>query len=151
MRRLLAIALVGAALGAVASFARADTIYLEGGGVVRGTIVEEAYDSVKIRDASGAIQTIKREDIARIEKEKSVKDDFEKRFADAKRKEDADALAKLGLWARERKMEAEAKRCFELAVKLDPFCKPAREALGFKLWEGKWVSEEDWQKLKNGL
>jgi hypothetical protein len=150
MRRSLYAAVIAASV-ALIGLARADTIHLEGGGVIKGTIIEEAFDVVKIRDHTGAVQTIPRSDIASIEKDKAPKEEFEKRFAEAKRKNDADELAKLGLWAREKKLEAEAKQCFELAVKLDSFCKAAREALGFKLYGGKWVTEEDYNRLARGL
>lgn len=62
-----------------------------------------------------------------------------------------DAHFQLGEWALARGLAAEARGCFERAVALDAFHEGARLALGHRQHEGRWYSEEEYQRDVLGL
>lgn len=142
---------VGLVLLAGALIARADVIHLEGGGKYRGTITKETAREVTIRTAGGLV-VVPRRDIASIEKEESAQQEFARREAELRAKDDPDAHFELGRWAAERRgLEAEARRCFERAIALDAYHRGAREALGHRYHQGRWYTEEEYRRVVQGL
>lgn len=54
-------------------------------------------------------------------------------------KNDPEQIFEVGKWAKEKSLTAEAKRLFEKVLKLDPEHTGAHRALGFELFDGKWI------------
>lgn len=137
--------LVFGALGA-----HADVIHLQDGGRYRGTIVKETAREVTIETLAGKV-VVQRRDIASIEKEESVQQAFARREAEVRAKSDPDVHVALGRWAKEKGLEAEARRCFERAIALDAYHREAREALGHRYHQGRWYTEEEYRRVVQGL
>lgn len=114
-----------ALLLALPSSARADLVHLNTGGVVKGEIVSETPEEVRIRTPSGSVTTIFREDIERIERNKSADSVYKEKLAKLGPK-DADGLYQLGKEMKRLRLEKEAKECFEKALKIDPNHLPAK-------------------------
>jgi hypothetical protein len=55
----------------------------------------------------------------------------------------ADEIYELGLWARRHGLDAEARSLLERALKLNPDHEMARRELGFKRFEGKWLTDDE--------
>jgi pimeloyl-ACP methyl ester carboxylesterase len=61
---------------------------------------------------------------------------------------DAEASYKLALWCKNTRLKREAKKLLRQAIKLDPNHRGAREALGYKLHKGKWLTRREYEKVK---
>jgi hypothetical protein len=142
-RRLCAALLLG--LG-VAFGARADVIHLHTGGIIRGDIVKETEDEVHVKTLGGAVTTVFRADIERIERNKTPKDVLEDKVK-ALAKGDAQGRYELGLWAKKARLDAEARALFEEAIALEPNHQGARGELGYTLRQGQWVTLADAQRI----
>lgn len=132
----LSVALV---LGAAAALAGADILHMKDGREVEGVVVEETDALVRLRTRLGVLE-FKRSDIERIERKKSKLQEFEERW---ERAESGDDFHALGLWAEERRMRKEAKRCMAEAVRVDPDHAAAHTWLGHVLHEGEWMTPEE--------
>lgn len=130
--------------------ARADVIHLTSGGKYRGKIVKETPREVTIQTAGGEI-VVPRNTIETIERDSSDATEFKTREKEAQRSGDPDQHYELGVWARLKGMDAEAKRCFERAVALDAFHRGAREGLGHRYHQGRWYTEDEYRKAVGGL
>ncbi|MBI4576241.1 MAG: hypothetical protein HY722_08270 [Planctomycetes bacterium] len=122
----------------------ADVIHLEGGGRLEGEIVYEDAEMVRIT-VHGVEQTVERDDIVRIERVKTPAQEFDERLETVA---DAQAAYDLGVWARDQGLSEQAARAFRRAVEMDGGHKEAREALGFHWFEGRWMSEEEYQRAQ---
>ncbi len=123
-------ALLAIALGVcavLAPLARADIVHLNTGGVVKGEIIAETDEGVKIKTAGG-VTTIFREDIAKIERGATPESTYQERLKKLA-PNDADGHYQLGAYLRKIRMEKEARECFEKALRIDPTHFPARAAL----------------------
>jgi tetratricopeptide (TPR) repeat protein len=122
---------------AAGSAALADTIILTNGDKIEGKILEEDERAVKIQTKYGPI-TLARRSIRRVVKEGPTEAEY---------KEKASALAKdhveLGDWCKEKGLEDEAKKHYEMALRFDPDNTDARKALGFVKKGDKWVKGEE--------
>ena len=61
---------------------------------------------------------------------------------------DADGLYDLALWAQRKKLTTESKRLLREVLKIAPDHGKARTALGYVLYEDKWVKEHELAKIK---
>ncbi len=120
--------------------AQADIVYLNTGGVVKGTVVKDDGSEITIRTQHGQT-TISRDDIDRIEECESVAqlyyDKLEKLPPG-----DADAHFKLANWLKSIHEPQFAKDEFEKAIILNPDHKAARAELGYVKKSGKWVKKD---------
>jgi len=118
-------------------------IHLNTGGIVKGEVVSESDEEVRVRTPSG-VATVFREDIERIErlsKGGSPTEAFKERLAKLSPK-DANGFYELGQWAKKVRLDKEAKEAFERTVAVDPNHTAARRELGHVLREGAWVTPE---------
>lgn len=138
MKALSAICLI--AICTAQATARADIIYLNTGGVVKGKVVKDDGSEITIRTKHGQT-TISRDDIDRIDECESVAqlyyDKLEKLPAG-----DADAHFKLGKWLESIHEPQFASDEFEKTVILNPDHKAARAELGYVKKDGKWVKKD---------
>ncbi len=130
-------------LVALALVARADILHMKDGRKVDGVVLEETKTLVKIKTRLGVLE-FKRSDIERIERKKSKVQEFDERWAKAESAADFHAL---GLWAEGEKMRKEAKRSMRKAVEVDPMHESANVWLGNVLYDGRWVTPEERERL----
>lgn len=83
---------------------------------------------------------------AMAQKAEAARKELAKREAAAAR--DAEALMKVGEWAREQGLAEDAKRIFQNVLKLKADHKGANEALGNVLVDGVWMTGKDAEKAK---
>lgn len=117
----------------------ADKVILKSGEVVEGKIDLDASGLIVIRTAQG-VRTIRREDVRKVEKDKTPKDLYKEKAA-ALRRGDAKGHYELGLWCKEKKLRKEARREFEAVLRLEKDHAEARKELGYVHQDGRWVKE----------
>ncbi len=117
-------------------------IHLNTGGMVKGELVEENDEEVKVRTGAGLVTTIFREDIERIERGSSAADLFREKLAKIA-KDDSRALYELATWAKKLRLDAETREALDLTIAADPGHISARRELGHVLRDGRWVSAEE--------
>lgn len=125
-----------------------DRIKILDGGTVEGWIISEDENYVLIRRKTGDIQQIKRDIIEHIDRGPEFKEEFQKRW-DSLPESDANVAFELGLWCEDRGHSAEAQKCFEKTISIDPDHAMAREKLGHLFYNGKWYTNaEDYYKAR---
>jgi len=132
-------------LAALALPASADIVHLKTGGTLEGSVTETDAEVI-VRMPAGEVR-LPREAVLRIEKKLSVLDEFANR-AGALQHDNAAGHYELGLWARQNGLEAQARALIQTTIAIDPNHAAAREALGYRLVDGKWLSEADEMRAK---
>ena len=139
MRHVAALAvLLGASLPALA-----DEVVLRNGARFEGD-VRESKDTVTVVMDFGSI-TFKRIDVARIERGPSAILVFDGRLVLLK-PDDLDGRFELAMWALDNHLDQRATSLLEHILKRDPNHAGAREALGYRRHQGKWVTEEEYYR-----
>lgn len=142
MRNRRAIAALLAAL--TASLAAADVIHLKSGRTMEASkVVEEPNGDVSYRVEGGGTITVKRELIAWVElsDRNAATEEFQRR----RKPGTTEALCDAARWAAFHGMKAEARGAWEAAIAKDAACTEAHEALGHRLHEGRWMTEDEFQ------
>jgi tetratricopeptide (TPR) repeat protein len=124
-----------------------DIVRMHGGRAIEGEIVAEDYDCVRLKTSHGVVE-LSKEDIDSIERDLDLDKEFENRFGKAGSASD---FYELGLWCEDYKRAELAKKCYEKAIKLDPSHAPSRTKLGYKEHQGKWYTEEEYNREVRGL
>lgn len=140
--RLATCALIAAAF--LAGGAAADIVHLKSGKKMESAkVMEDADGNVSIRMEGGGTITIKRDQVDWVElsDKNAAKEEVLKR----RKPGTADAYCDAARWAAFHGMKSEARSSWLDAVKKDPACRPAHEALGHRLHEGKWLEEDEYQ------
>jgi hypothetical protein len=124
----------------VAVSANADELHLKNGKVLSGQVAEEGGRfTVVDRDWKHAVKKAK---VERVVKKPSFMDEYESRLAKLK-KTDPEAVYEFGVWLRNSNWGSRAKVAFKEVLRVDPDHRGARQALGYRLFEGEWVSPEE--------
>ncbi|MBI3097854.1 MAG: hypothetical protein HYY93_06350 [Planctomycetes bacterium] len=126
----------------------ADVVTLRNGSRFEGQVTESG-DRVSVRVDSGCL-SFPRSSVAGIERRASPLDVLAERRASLA-PGDAPGHYALGCWARREGLTAAAREEFEAVIESDPDHAGAREALGFRLVEGRWLTEEEWRAGQPGL
>lgn len=126
----------------------ADTLVLKGGDRLEG-IVTERGDEVEIRMDLGTV-SFSRSDVASIERGATVLSELEARAKKLKR-EDVEGHYRLGLEAEQRGLGSLARSLFREALEQSPEHKGARAALGYRLHEGRWLTEDEFMSSQGYL
>jgi hypothetical protein len=121
--------------------ALADVIHLKGGASFTGRIVEQTDKTVSI-DLGDGVVGVSMDRVERIEKKRSPLDEFDERAAKLK-PENVDGWRSLGQWAAQQGLNAQARRAWESVLTYAPDDPIARAGLGFVLFEGRWLTEEE--------
>jgi hypothetical protein len=117
----------------------ADEIELENGRVLEGK-VEDLGDSIRLT-RSGASVTYPRHMVVRIEYRKTPEEAYAERAREI-RDGDLEGRLKLARWCLEKKLAAEARIEFQKVVAVNPDHEEARAALGHRLHQGQWMTED---------
>ncbi|HTF56109.1 MAG TPA: hypothetical protein VK661_02480 [Planctomycetota bacterium] len=136
MRQIAALVVLAAAAGA----ARADEVVLRNGARFEGQ-VRESGDSVVVTMDFGSI-TFRKMDVARIERGASSLAEFDAKYAELKG-DDIEGRYRLGLWARSKELAQRARKVFEEILVRNPDHEGARAALGFRKYDGRWMTEDE--------
>lgn len=125
--------------------AAADDVHLHDGTVLSGKVVEEsARYLVQDRDRSYAVPKSK---VKKLVESESFMERYEKRLAKLD-PEDAEAIFEFGQWLLDNEWNSRARRAFEEVLAIDSDHRAARRALGYKLYEGEWVSPAELNQKK---
>lgn len=139
---------VGLAVATPLAPARAEDVVTKVDGArLRGEVIQETPEFVKIKTAGGVI-TIPREEVVTVERAKDLRKELVDRRADVERAPSAGRWIELARWCQDRDLWADAIDCFWKVVKLDPDHKDARFELGFRRLDGKWLTEGEYFKAK---
>ncbi|MGH9870002.1 MAG: tetratricopeptide repeat protein [Candidatus Polarisedimenticolia bacterium] len=128
-------------LALVPALVLADDVHLKGGAVFSGRIVEETETMVSI-DIGGGVVGVDRSRIERIVKGRSALDEYDERASRLK-PQDANAWAGLGRWAAEQGLSAQSRQAYQKVLAVSPDDPEARQAMGFVLMDGRWLTEEE--------
>jgi hypothetical protein len=125
----------------IPTLAAADQVFLKDAGSVEGRIVELTATSVKV-DVGGGIVGFPMDRVDRIVKGRCALDDYEDRASKLGPK-DLAGWKKLGRWAADQGLSAQAKHAYKQVLKVDPNDADANAAMGLVQLDGKWVTEEE--------
>jgi hypothetical protein len=139
-RLLLLLIFAPAALLAPAA-ARADEVFLKGAGSISGRIVEQTDAKVMI-DIGGGVMGVPMAHVERIVKARSPLDDYDERAARLAAK-DADGWRALARWAGQQGLTKQADDAWGRVLAVAPNDPEAKEAMGYVLLNGQWVTEEE--------
>lgn len=135
-----AVALLLAA-AAAALPARADEVFLVGGGRISGQVVERTPTRVAIETGPGRV-TLPASRIVRIEEGRSALDVFVERAAGLPAG-DAAGWAALGRWAEECGLLTQARQAWSRVLAADPQSPEANAGLGRVAVDGLWMSSDE--------
>jgi hypothetical protein len=138
-RLILPAVLLGAVF--VPGVARADEIYVKGGGHVTGQIVERRADAIVVDIGIGRIG-LPPSYVERIETGPSPHGVYDERAGRLAPK-DTRGWAALGEWARGQDLSAKSREAFERALAADPTNAAAHRGLGHVLVDGQWLTAEE--------
>lgn len=119
----------------------ADEVLLEGGGTVRGRVLEQTETHVVVEVGPGRV-TLPASRVVAIRLGKSALDEWYARSARLAAN-DADGWLALGLWARDHGLYTQAREAFERVLVVQPHNPIANAAVGRVRLGDRWVSEEE--------
>ena len=129
----------------LAAAGAADDLHLKDGRVLTGNVFEErGRYTVVDRDRKYAVPKAK---VARVIKKSCFMDEYQKRRATLA-KEDPETIYEFGVWVERSDWKSRAKLVYREVLRLDPEHRAARRALGYKLYEGAWVSPDELNRRK---
>ncbi|MHC4955338.1 MAG: hypothetical protein ACYTGZ_15910 [Planctomycetota bacterium] len=129
----------------VAGIAAADDVLLNDGRILSGKVArKDGKVFVTDRDS---FSMLKESEIKKIIPKKSFMDEYETRAAKLTY-DDAEATYEFGLWLEENEWASRATRAYERVLEIDADHRGARRKLGYKLYEGEWVSPEELNRKK---
>jgi len=106
-----------------------EIIYLQGGGVIVGRVIDRDEEWMVVRMKGGARVTLSLERVVKVEE--GEPEEIYRRKAAHIRSGDADEHFRLGLWCEKVKLFEQARDEFEKALVVDPNHLEARKKLGF--------------------
>ncbi len=121
--------------------AAADVVRLKNGSSLEGKATVNG-DTVVVEMDFGSV-TVKRSDVTKITYDISPIQELDRRIGETKM-DDADAVYKLGVWAKQHELETRSKELFKRVITLNPDHEKARGELGYRKFENRWLSDEDW-------
>ncbi|HEX5139116.1 MAG TPA: hypothetical protein VFY93_19260 [Planctomycetota bacterium] len=127
--------------------ASADDVYLKDGGMLSGEVIAggDQYTVVD-RDRKYVIEG---EKVARVVKKACLMDEYRDRLSRVS-KTDAVELYEFARWLDEHEWPSRAQVVYEQVIRIDPDHREARRALGYKLYEGEWLSASEIRR-RDGL
>lgn len=131
-------------LGMLTDTLFADIITLRSGGVVRGQLVnDESGDpaaNIRIRTLSGAEVSVVRSEIKSVTRRPLVREEYEVRSKAAA--DSVDGQWQLAEWCAAHNMREERQTHLRRVLYFEPDHPEARRLLGFKMVDGKWMTQD---------
>jgi hypothetical protein len=127
-----------AALSALSFPLTADEIRLKNGRILEG-VARDQGDKVVVEVDGGTI-TLGRDQIQSITHSSGPLDELEERSRSAK---DAESKHQLAVWAEQHGLPAKARELHRQVLELNPDHEGARRTLGYTLYDGKWMTEDE--------
>jgi len=119
----------------------ADEVYLKGGGRLSGRIVEQTADKVLV-DVGDGIVGVSMDRVEQVVKGPSSLEDFDTR-ASKLGPQDVEGWRNLALWASAKGLSNQSRAAYQRVLALSPGDAEARQALGFVMVNGRWLTEEE--------
>jgi hypothetical protein len=119
----------------------ADEVYLKGAGALSGRIVQQTDTLILIDIGSGEVG-VPPDRVERIVKGRSPLDEYDERAARLG-PQDVNGWRNLGRWAGGKGLSAQSRQAYENVLKAAPHDPEARQALGYVLVDGRWLTEEE--------
>lgn len=124
----------------------ADEVHLKGGAMFTGRIVEQTDTMVTIDIGDGEIGVAMTR-VENIVKKRSPLDDYDERAA-ALKANDANGWRDLGRWASQQGLSKQSRQAYQKVLDVVPDDPEARGALGFVLYDGRWMTEDESYKSR---
>jgi hypothetical protein len=124
----------------------ADHVLLKGGGRLSGEITEETADAVTIDIGAGKM-TVAMSTVVGIERSTSPLQEYRAHAATLS-DNDIEGWRKLGRWATDHALSAQAHEAYSRVHHAVPDDAEANRALGLVLHEGRWIPEEESYKAR---
>jgi hypothetical protein len=140
------LAVLAASLASTRSLA--DIVHFSNGQSIEGKVEkDEKAGTVTIETTLGKVVR-PLSDVREIEKKPLPAEEFEARF---QKLPDGDLrpMVELANWAREKNLQPELRRVARRILAIDPNHELAREALGYVVFENRWVLEKELRKLSS--
>lgn len=135
----------------------ADKIILKNGNELEGKILEKTENSVRFEFANGTRKgemTLPQSSVKKIiytisTSNDEILADYKKQLTQVE-KNSADAWYKLGLWCKKRsiKLAVEEKNAYRKSIEINPSHTNSRLALGYQIYKGKWMTEDEIMQAK---
>lgn len=126
---------------------RADRVWLKNGNFLEGEVrTDAAGEEVEIVSTLGVMR-ISAKNVARIERSATVEEQAD-RYLEQLGRINADTLYEVAKWCADQGAETLSRRLLERALGFDPQHGASRQALGYRQFEGRWVSEREWHELR---
>jgi hypothetical protein len=119
----------------------ADEVHIKGGAVFTGRIVDQTDTMVTIDIGDGQIG-LPMTRVDSIVKKRSPLDDYDERAA-ALKANDANGWRDLGRWASHQGLSVQSRQAYQKVLDVVPDDPEARGALGFVLYNGRWMTEDE--------
>jgi hypothetical protein len=119
----------------------ADVLHLKNGETMKGEIVSETSEAYEVKVGIGVVRVAKA-DVSKVDRAPKEASEFETRKASLKPK-DVAARWDLAKWATEQGLMKEADGLYREIVRIDPNHAEARAVLGYRLVDGKWMTDRD--------
>jgi hypothetical protein len=119
----------------------ADEVYLKGAGTLSGRIIQQT-DTIILIDIGNGEVGVPPDRVERIVKGRSPLDDYDERAARLG-PQDVNGWRNLGRWASEKGLSAQSRQAYGNVLKVAPNDPEARQALGYVLVDGRWLTEEE--------
>ncbi|MHC4938986.1 MAG: hypothetical protein ACYTHK_08460 [Planctomycetota bacterium] len=129
----------------IAGAVLADEVHLKDGRILSGQVVrKDGKVYVSDRDAK---YVLKESEVKDVVPKQSFMDEFDEKLHKLPN-DDPEAIYEFGLWLEENEWPSRATRCYERVIEIDADHRGARRKLGYKLYEGEWVSPDELKKKK---
>jgi hypothetical protein len=124
----------------------ADEVFLKGAGTITGRIVEQTAEVVKV-DVGGGVMGVPMSSVDHIVKGACALDEYDTR-ARKLAPNDVPGWKKLGAWASQQGLSAQAQAAYKKVLAIAPDDAQAREALGFVQVDGRWMTQDEGYRAK---
>jgi hypothetical protein len=122
---------------------RADVVTRTDGAKLRGRVISDTPEEVKIETAGGVI-TVPRAEVATVERAVDMYRELYDREVALEKKPTATGWLELARWCQAKELWVSASDCLKRVIAIDPGNADARLELGFRKLEGRWVTEAEY-------
>lgn len=122
-----------------------DVVTKTDGAKLRGKVLSETPEEVKIKTAGGVI-VVPRDEISTVDRAKDLASELVSRQGSLDKKPSSKGYLDLAHWCEEHELWVAQADCLQKAIKLDPDNEAARHELGYRRLKGAWVAEGEWYR-----